>query len=121
MGSRLQKHLRNNEFSCQLKNHNISLSKRLNKAVVAVQEKSMKEAAAIEYSLAEQKPLSTADSDEEDDASAVPRDETTPCDIEISVDGTWMTRGYSSKVSAVTPIGLITGKALDTEVGSKSC
>ena len=93
----------------------------MNKAVVAVQAKSMKEAAAIEYSLAEQKPLSTADSDEEDDASAVPRDETTPCDIEISVDGTWMTRGYSSKVGAVTTIGLITGKALDTEVGSKSC
>ena len=84
----------------------------MNKAVVAVQAKSMKEAAAIEYSLAEQKPLSTADSDEEDDASAVPSDETTPRDIDVSVDGTWMTRGYSMTT---------TGKALDTLVGSKSC
>ena len=93
----------------------------MNKAVVAVQAKSMKAAADMEYSLAEQKPISTDESDEEDDASAVPSDETTPRDIDVSVDGSWMTRGYSSKVGAVTTIGLVTGKALDTEVRSKSC
>lgn len=42
-------------------------------------------------------------------------------DIEISVDGTYMTRGHSSNVGVSTAIGLKTGKVLDTGARSKLC
>ena len=41
------------------------------------------------------------------------------CDI--SCDGTWMTRGRSSKIGVTSVIGCSTGKVLDTETLSKVC
>ena len=42
-------------------------------------------------------------------------------DVDISVDGTYMTRGHTSNIGVVTAIGLATGKVLDTGVKSKQC
>ena len=42
-------------------------------------------------------------------------------DLKVSGDGTWLTRGYSSKVGVVTLVGERTGKALDLEVLSTVC
>lgn len=68
-----------------------------------VQKISMNAAAAVEYEQAE------TISDNE-------------CrDIHVSSDRTWMTVGHSSKIGAVTTIGMNTGKVLDTEVKSKMC
>ena len=52
-----------------------------------------------------------AEADAEEDAPS-PSHDMSPCDVDVSVDGLWMTRGYSSKVEAVTTIGLVTGKGL---------
>ena len=41
--------------------------------------------------------------------------------IDVSVDGSWMTRGHSSKIGVTTAIGCVTGKVLDTETLSESC
>ena len=48
-------------------------------------------------------------------------DVNSPHNIDVSADGTWMTRGYSSKVGVTSVIGQVTGKVLDTEVRSKVC
>ena len=83
----------------------------INEATVAVQGESMGEAAKQEYSFAE-----NLDIDDQENLRA-------PRDIDVSVDGTYMSRGYSSisKVGVVTAIGCVTGKVLDTSVRSKSC
>lgn len=78
----------------------------INQAVTATQAESMKEAAKIEHSLAEES---------ETDGSDTSRD------VDVSVDGTYMTRGFSSKAGVVTAIGCVTGKVLDTSVRSKVC
>lgn len=41
--------------------------------------------------------------------------------IDVSNDGTWMTKGHTSNVGLCTTIGLETGKVLDTEVKTKVC
>lgn len=43
------------------------------------------------------------------------------CDIDVSSDGAWRRRGYSSTCGVVSGISLITGKVLDVEVMSKEC
>ena len=40
---------------------------------------------------------------------------------EVSRDGTWMTKGYSSTVGVTTAIRRNTGKALDTERVQEQC
>ena len=72
--------------------------------------------------------LSSGDDDvaSDDDVNSgqndVPGDDgSAPHDIDVSVDGTWMTRGYSSKVGVTTVLGQVTGKVLDTQVKSKVC
>ncbi len=42
-------------------------------------------------------------------------------DIDVSLDGTWMTRGHSSNIGTTCIIGLETGKVLDSETLSKQC
>ncbi|KAL8566485.1 hypothetical protein ACOMHN_012304 [Nucella lapillus] len=42
-------------------------------------------------------------------------------DIDASSDGTWMTRGHSSKIGVATTIGMKNGKVLDTQAKSKVC
>ena len=42
-------------------------------------------------------------------------------DIDVSVDGTWQRRGYSSLNGVVAIISANTGKCVDTEVLSKTC
>ena len=42
-------------------------------------------------------------------------------DITVSTDGTWTTRGHSSKQGVVTTIGMNNGKVLDTQAKSKVC
>ncbi|GFV26346.1 uncharacterized protein TNCV_3632151 [Trichonephila clavipes] len=46
---------------------------------------------------------------------------TNPSDIIISGDGTWKTRGYSSRVGVCAVIGDKTGKGIDAEVMSSFC
>ncbi|GFV16012.1 uncharacterized protein TNCV_2197931 [Trichonephila clavipes] len=46
---------------------------------------------------------------------------TNSSDIIISGDGTWKTRGYSSRVGVCAVIGDKTGKCIDTEVMSSFC
>ena len=41
--------------------------------------------------------------------------------IDVSVEGTYMTRGHTLEVGVATLIGCKRGKALDTESKSKSC
>ena len=41
--------------------------------------------------------------------------------IEVSFDGTYMTRGHTSEVGVATLIGYETSKALDMDSKSKSC
>ena len=48
-------------------------------------------------------------------------DENLLCNIGISCDGTWQTRGFSSLLGAVTVISVDTGKCLDYKVLSKKC
>ena len=88
-------------------------------AVIAVQSKSMKDAAKLEYQ------QSTSSNEEDyadaDDDSCPDIDNTSPRDIDVSVDGTYMTRGFSSKVGVVTAIGCLNGKVIDTELKSKVC
>lgn len=43
------------------------------------------------------------------------------CDITVSGDGTWKTRGYTSQIGVCTVIGAETGKVIDVEVLSSSC
>ena len=42
-------------------------------------------------------------------------------DLNVSVDGTWQTRGFSSLNGVVTLMSSINGKCLDTDVLSKKC
>ena len=42
-------------------------------------------------------------------------------DVDVSCDGSWQKRGYSSKNGVVTIISMDTGKVLDVEPMSKSC
>ena len=42
-------------------------------------------------------------------------------DIDVSVDGTYMTRGFSSKCGVVSAIGCVTGKVIDVDTRSKVC
>lgn len=74
-------------------------------AVETVQSRCMKAAAGIEFSLV-------------DHAEG---GDTSPRDIDTSLDGTFLTRGFSSKIGVVTAIGCATGKVIDTEVRSKVC
>ncbi|GFW68432.1 hypothetical protein TNCV_3299741 [Trichonephila clavipes] len=46
---------------------------------------------------------------------------TNSSDIIISGDGTWKTRGYSSRVGVCAVIGDKTGKCIDAEVMSSFC
>ena len=73
----------------------------VHKASTTVQKASMKLAVEAEYTRARD-----VNNDEEKN-------------IDVSSDGTWMTRGHSSKVGFV--IGMDTGKVLDTESRSKVC
>ncbi|GFO41151.1 hypothetical protein PoB_006765600 [Plakobranchus ocellatus] len=41
--------------------------------------------------------------------------------IDVSVDGSWMTRGHSSSIGVTSLIGLVTGKVLDTVTLSRKC
>ena len=75
----------------------------VHKASTTVQKASMKLAAETEYTRA---------CEIKDDMKR---------NIDVSSDGTWMTRGHSSKVGVVTTIGMDTGKVLDTESRSKIC
>ena len=63
----------------------------VHKASTSVQKTSMQTTAAAEYEQAEQR-----DGDENRD-------------IHVSSDGTWMTRGHSSKVGVATTIGMTYG------------
>ena len=74
----------------------------IHKAACTVQRQSMKCAAKTEYSIAE------------DNGSELR-------DIDVSVDGTYMTRGHSSNVGVSTAVGLESGKVLDTGTKSKLC
>ncbi|KAK7106360.1 hypothetical protein V1264_017625 [Littorina saxatilis] len=74
----------------------------IQKAACSVQKQSMEDAATIEHCLAE-------------DATEEVRN------IEISVDGTYMTRGHSSNIGVSTAIGVKTGKIIDTGARSKLC
>ena len=69
--------------------------------------KSMTRAAEIEYDMTK-----AGDSDIDNDDVH---------NIDVSVDGSWMTRGHSSKIGVTTAIGCVTGKVLDTETLSESC
>lgn len=71
----------------------------------AVQAASMKKAANTEFDL-------TLKLDDENDKCR---------HIDVSVDGSWMTRGHSSKIGVTTAIGCTTGKVLDTGTLSKIC
>jgi hypothetical protein len=79
------------------------INKTLHKASTSVQKVSMQTAAAAEYEQAEQ---NAGDENR---------------NIDISSDGTWMTRGHSSKIGVVTTIGMKNGKVLDTQAESKVC
>ena len=82
--------------------HNI-VNKTLESATVAVQQQSMSEAAKQEYRMAE------------------PIEDTDLRNIDVSSDGTWMTRGHTSNIGVATSIGCVTGKVLDTGSKSKKC
>lgn len=84
-------------------------------AVKSVQEESMKQAGIIEYKLADNPPASDT---EDDDVIAT---SSLPMNIDVSVDGTYMTRGFSSKIGVVSCIGAVSGKVLDIDVKSKVC
>ena len=92
----------------------------VNTAVKAVQEESMKQAGLTEYKLADNPP---PDDDSEDDgeASTSSDSDNHPLNIDVSVDGTYMTRGFSSKIGVVSCIGAVSGKVLDIDVKSKVC
>lgn len=79
-----------------------TINKTLQKATSVVQEKSMKKAAKAEYAMAEET-------------------EEPVRDIDVSVDGTYMTRGHTSNIGVTTAIGCVSGKVLDTGVLSKTC
>ena len=78
------------------------INKTIENATSSVQAESMKAAAAIEQSLAEESQSDVRD-------------------VDISVDGTYMTRGHTSSIGVVTAIGLATGNVLDTGVKCKQC
>lgn len=82
--------------------HN-KINKTLEQAACTVQKKSMQAAAKLEHSL------------------AVVEEDQVLCDIDVSFDGTYMTRGHTSKVGVATLIGCETGKVLDTGSRSKVC
>ncbi|GFY00113.1 uncharacterized protein TNCV_1342111 [Trichonephila clavipes] len=42
-------------------------------------------------------------------------------DIDVTFDGTWLTRGYSSQIGVGCVIDLLTGFVLDFEIMSKRC
>ena len=42
-------------------------------------------------------------------------------DIDVSVDGSWMTKGHTSNIGTTSLIGCNSGKVLDTETKSKVC
>ena len=79
------------------------IKKTIEKAAVEVMNDSMSNAAAQEYEM--------ADIIENDDVRS----------IDVSCDGTWMTRGHSSKVGAAIVIGCTTGKVLGVGTRSKVC
>ena len=83
----------------------------LHDAVVNVQSESMNDAAKIEYALATIPP----------NKDGTDGDETSPRNIDASIDGSYLTKGFSSKIGVVTAIGCVTGKVLDTETKSKVC
>jgi hypothetical protein len=75
----------------------------IQKAATDVQTISMKQAAAQEYQNAENR---------ENDENR---------HIDVSSDGTWMTRGHTSNVGLTTTIGMYSGKVIDTQCKSKKC
>ena len=77
------------------------INQTMKKAACQVQQQSMDDAAVSEFCLAE-------------DIGDIRN-------IQISVDGTYMTRGHSSNVGVSTATGLKTGKVLDTGAKSKLC
>ena len=84
------------------KHSNNTVQKTVEKAATDVQKNSMKKAAEKEYALA--------------GATQTP-----VRDIDVSLDGTYMTRGHTSLIGVTTCIGCVSGKVLDTGVLSKSC
>lgn len=81
------------------------INKTMKQAACSVQTSSMQVAAEIEYQMAE----------------PVEKDTVTVRDIDVSVDGSWMTRGHSSKVGVTTAVGCATGKVPDTAILCKTC
>lgn len=79
------------------------INKNLEKAACTVQQQSMAEAARMEYS------------------QATPSDGGEIRNIDVSSDGTWMTRGHSSNIGAASTIGCMTGKVIDCGTRSKIC
>ncbi|KAK3793476.1 hypothetical protein RRG08_003315 [Elysia crispata] len=79
------------------------IAENVQNACVAVQAKSMSKAAEEEFKLAK-----------EIEGESVR-------DIDVSVDGSWMTKGHTSNIGATSLIGCNSGKVLDTETKSKVC
>lgn len=79
------------------------INKTIESAANEVLEKSMSNAATLEY----------------EQAASV--ESTQLRNIDVSCDGTWLTRGHSSKVGAASVIGCETGKVLGVGTRSKVC
>ncbi|KAK3777265.1 hypothetical protein RRG08_013467 [Elysia crispata] len=79
------------------------IAENVQNACVTVQAKSMSKAAEEEFKLAK-----------EIEGEPVR-------DIDVSVDGSWMTKGHTSNIDATSLIGCNSGKVLDTETKSKVC
>lgn len=75
----------------------------LHEAVLKTETESLSKAGKLEYNLSEK----------------ISDDEVR--NVDVSVDGTYMTRGFSSKCGVVSVIGCTSGKVLDIGVKSKSC
>ncbi|KAK3758696.1 hypothetical protein RRG08_056736 [Elysia crispata] len=87
------------------KGSNQHIKEIISKAVSLAEHERMRKAAGREYQFAH-------NDDSDSDANR---------NIDVSVDGTYMTRGHSSIVGVVTLIGCVTGKVLDTGTLSKTC
>ncbi|KAK7108483.1 uncharacterized protein [Littorina saxatilis] len=106
------------------KNSYIKIDKSLEEATCTVQQQSMNEAAKLEYSLAtarEGREYVEDDEEEEDDDEEDQGEEDPIRNIDVSSDGTWMTRGHSSNVGAASTIGCKTGKVIGCGARSKIC
>lgn len=84
------------------KTSNNKIQRTVMEAATKVQRSSMKAAAEIEHAMAEctEDPIR---------------------DIDVSLDGTYLTRGHTSLIGVSVAIGCVTGKVLDNDVLSKSC